>query len=51
MLDINLYDAYLRENLDKSMAELSRYCSQPSVAAQNWGLVECAALTAADAHK
>lgn len=46
MDDIKIYDAYIRENLDKSMAELSRFCRQPSVAAQNWGLTECAALTA-----
>jgi acetylornithine deacetylase/succinyl-diaminopimelate desuccinylase-like protein len=46
MKDMKRYEAYIRENLDKSMAELSRYCSQPSVAAQNWGLAECAALTA-----
>ena len=46
MEDILLYDTYLRENLDRSIAELSNYCKQPSVAAQNWGLVECAELTA-----
>jgi acetylornithine deacetylase/succinyl-diaminopimelate desuccinylase-like protein len=45
MVDMNLYDAYLLENLDRSMAELSSYCRQPSVAAQNWGLIECAELT------
>lgn len=38
-------DQYLEEHLDNSIAELSRFCSQPSVAAQNWGLAECAAMT------
>jgi acetylornithine deacetylase/succinyl-diaminopimelate desuccinylase-like protein len=46
LIDIKQYDAYLETNLDKSIAELSRFCKQPSVAAQNWGLTECAALTA-----
>ncbi len=41
-----LYDAYLQDNLDKSIAELSRFCKQPSVAAQNWGLTECATMAA-----
>jgi acetylornithine deacetylase/succinyl-diaminopimelate desuccinylase-like protein len=40
------YDIYLQQHLDKSIAELSRFCEQPSVAAQNWGLTECADLTA-----
>jgi acetylornithine deacetylase/succinyl-diaminopimelate desuccinylase-like protein len=46
MIEMNQYDAYLTKNLDKSIAELSRFCQQPSVAAQNWGLTECAELTA-----
>jgi acetylornithine deacetylase/succinyl-diaminopimelate desuccinylase-like protein len=46
MIDLKQYDTYLESNLDKSIAELSRFCKQPSVAAQNWGLTECAALTA-----
>jgi acetylornithine deacetylase/succinyl-diaminopimelate desuccinylase-like protein len=46
MIDMNVYDAYLKQNLDPSILELSRYCQQPSVAAQNWGLGECAALVA-----
>ena len=37
---------YLETHLDESVAELSRLCAQPSVAAQNWGLSECAALVA-----
>ncbi len=39
-------DAYLQAHLDESIAELSRLCAQPSVSAQNWGLNECAQLTA-----
>ncbi len=39
-------DAYLEQNLNQSIAELSVYCAQPSIAAQNLGLEECAALTA-----
>ena len=46
MADMKRYDSYLEENLDKSISELSRFCKQPSVAAQNWGLTECATLTA-----
>jgi acetylornithine deacetylase/succinyl-diaminopimelate desuccinylase-like protein len=37
-------DAYLENHLNDSIAELSRLCAQPSVAAQKWGLDECAAL-------
>jgi acetylornithine deacetylase/succinyl-diaminopimelate desuccinylase-like protein len=37
-------DRYLEENLDASIAELSKLSAQPSVAAQNWGMQECAAL-------
>jgi acetylornithine deacetylase/succinyl-diaminopimelate desuccinylase-like protein len=39
-------DNYLEQHMDESIAELSRLCAQPSVAAQNWGLTECAALVA-----
>jgi len=39
-------DTYLETHLDESLAELSRLVAQPSVAAQNWGLVECASLVA-----
>lgn len=35
-------DNFLEVNLAASISELSRLCSQPSVAAQNWGLAECA---------
>ena len=37
-------DAYLETHLDESITELSRLAAQPSVAAQNWGLEECASL-------
>jgi acetylornithine deacetylase/succinyl-diaminopimelate desuccinylase-like protein len=46
MIDMTQYDAYLENNMDKSITELSQYCRQPSVAAQNWGLTECATITA-----
>jgi len=46
MKDMQPYDAYLKQNLDESLSELSRFCEQPSVAAQNWGLSECADLAA-----
>jgi acetylornithine deacetylase/succinyl-diaminopimelate desuccinylase-like protein len=44
MTDFTSVDKYLETNLDTSIAELSKLCTQPSVAAQNWGLVECAEL-------
>src|SRR4030066_806863 len=46
MNNMQRYDSYLQNNLDKSISELSRFCAQPSVAAQNWGLAECAKLAA-----
>lgn len=39
-------DKFLEKNLDHSIAELSRLAAQPSVAAQNLGMVECAELVA-----
>jgi acetylornithine deacetylase/succinyl-diaminopimelate desuccinylase-like protein len=47
MPDLSAVDQFLNNHLDHSIAELSRLCAQPSVAAQNWGLRECAALVAA----
>lgn len=44
MTDFTGFDKYLENNLDISIAELSKLCAQPSVAAQNWGLEECAEL-------
>ena len=35
-------DRFLEAHMDQSIAELSRLRAQPSVSAQNWGLVECA---------
>jgi acetylornithine deacetylase/succinyl-diaminopimelate desuccinylase-like protein len=46
MTDFRSIDSYLDTHLDDSIAELSRLCAQPSVAAQNWGLQECASLVA-----
>lgn len=44
MVDYFQIDNYLEQHMNDSIAELSQLCAQPSVAAQNWGLVECAAL-------
>lgn len=46
MSDIEKIDRYLEEHLDESLEELARFCAQPSVAAQNWGLEETAAMVA-----
>lgn len=46
MTDYRVIDDYLSEHFDVSIAELSRLAAQPSVAAQNWGLEECAHLVA-----
>ena len=43
---MNPIDEYLQTHLDESIAELSRFCAQPSVAAQNWGITEAAEMTA-----
>lgn len=42
--DMEKIDTYLDTHLHESIAELSRLAAQPSVAAQNWGLDECATL-------
>ncbi len=44
MADNTSIDRYLEAHLNDSIAELSLLCAQPSVAAQNLGLRECAAL-------
>lgn len=44
MTDMTKIDEYLNNHLDESIAELSRLCAQPSIAAQNLGLLECAKL-------
>ena len=46
MHDYTQIKDYLESNLGSSLDELSRLCSQPSVAAQNWGMQECAELVA-----
>jgi len=51
MVSYSQIDAYLEQHMDESIAELSRLCAQPSVAAQNWGLNECAALVAEMLHQ
>jgi acetylornithine deacetylase/succinyl-diaminopimelate desuccinylase-like protein len=44
MSNFTLIDQYLDAHLQESIAELSVYCAQPSVSAQNWGLEDCAEL-------
>ena len=44
MNDYTKIKNYLESNLDSSLAELSRLCAQPSIAAQNLGMQECAEL-------
>lgn len=44
MLNLTEIDQYMEAHLQESIAELSVYCAQPSVSAQNWGLAECAEL-------
>jgi hypothetical protein len=46
MADMKIIDNYLDAHKDESLQELIRLCAQPSVSAQNWGLVECAGLVA-----
>ena len=44
MSDFTRIDQYIEDQLSLSLDELGRLVAQPSVAAQNWGLIECAAL-------
>ncbi len=44
MTDFAAVDRYLEEHLDESLAELSRFVAQPSVAAQKLGMEPCAQL-------
>ncbi len=46
MTDYSKIDAYLEQNLDRSLDELCKLVAQPSVGAQNLGLRECAELVA-----
>jgi acetylornithine deacetylase/succinyl-diaminopimelate desuccinylase-like protein len=45
-IDFRLIDQYIDTHMDDSIAELVRLTSQPSVAAQNWGMDTCADLVA-----
>lgn len=44
MADFKLSDKYISDHLDESLDELAKLCAIPSIAAQNRGLDECAAL-------
>ena len=46
MAELISIDQYIESHVDVSLQELVRLCAQPSVSAQNWGLVECADLVA-----
>jgi acetylornithine deacetylase/succinyl-diaminopimelate desuccinylase-like protein len=46
MTDYTQIKSFLESNIDRSLAELSRLCAQPSIAAQNLGMRECAELVA-----
>jgi acetylornithine deacetylase/succinyl-diaminopimelate desuccinylase-like protein len=46
MIEFDQIDNVIEQNLDRSLSELAELCAQPSIAAQNLGLVECAQLTA-----
>ncbi|MFN2214811.1 MAG: M20/M25/M40 family metallo-hydrolase [Anaerolineales bacterium] len=46
MEDYTQVKKYLDSNLERSLEELARLCSQPSIAAQNLGMQECAQLVA-----
>jgi hypothetical protein len=39
-------DAHIDQNVDYWIQQLARLCAQPSVSAQNFGIVECAELVA-----
>lgn len=46
MADFKTLDDTIQRNLQTSLDDLSRLCAQPSIAAQNIGMVKCAELTA-----
>ena len=46
MSNMNKIDEAIQSGLDHSLEELSRLCAQPSIAAQNKGMQECAQLVA-----
>jgi acetylornithine deacetylase/succinyl-diaminopimelate desuccinylase-like protein len=43
-MNMKLIDQYLEQHLSASLEELAELCAQPSVAAQNWGMEDCARL-------
>jgi len=45
-MSIKKVDAYIEDHLETSIEELSRLCAQPSVAAQNLGIEDCARMAA-----
>jgi len=51
MASVDRMDHYLENHLQENLQELARLVAQPSVAAQNWGLKECAQLVAEMLHK
>ncbi len=46
MADFKTLDDTIQLNLQTNLGDLKRLCAQPSIAAQNIGMVECAELTA-----
>jgi acetylornithine deacetylase/succinyl-diaminopimelate desuccinylase-like protein len=50
-MNLKKIDAYIEENLNQSIEELSQLCAQPSVAAQNLGIEACAAMAAESLEK
>ncbi|MCJ7566171.1 MAG: M20/M25/M40 family metallo-hydrolase [Anaerolineales bacterium] len=46
MADFRALDDKIQRNLQTSLGDLSRLCAQPSIAARNIGMMECAELTA-----
>ena len=46
MEDYTQIKAYLETNLDRSLDELAKLCAQPSIAAQDLGMQDCAQLVA-----
>ena len=45
MADFKTLDDTIQRNLQTNLGDLNRLCAQPSIAAQNIGMVECAELT------
>jgi acetylornithine deacetylase/succinyl-diaminopimelate desuccinylase-like protein len=43
-MDVDAVLSWIDEHRDEALADLVRYCSQPSVAAQGWGMEEMAAI-------